>query len=229
MRSDFWREIVGDFNQLNFIKTHRARFTEPCLEVGSRYGLTQYIRDLFPQSDYVGLDMEDGPGVDVVADLTEDFVHVDSVLAGRRFNAIFCLSVLEHCKNPFLLCENITRLLNKNGVVYVSVPFSWKFHEYPSDYWRFTPEGVKVLFPDLEFDDESTSLSTSTTGDIRKMEKNLCRIRFSVSTCLQKRQYGRAATVAVMRLLRKLKIASWLFTYPYLFPPVMINMIGEKR
>jgi len=199
---------------LNFIKTHRARFTEPCLEVGSRYGLTQRIRDLFPQSDYVGLDMEDGPGVDVVADLTEDFIHVDRVLAGRRFNSVFCLSVLEHCKNPFLMCENITRLLNKNGVVYVSVPFSWKFHGYPSDYWRFTHEGVRVLFPDLEFDDENTSLSTSTTGDIRKMEKDLCRIRFSVSTCLQKRQYGRAATVAVMRLLRKLKIGSWLFRYP---------------
>lgn len=220
---------MGDFNQLSFIKNHRARFNGPYLEVGSRYGLTQSIRRLFPQSEYLGLDLESGPGVEVVIDLTQNFAQIDQALGGRRFNTVFCLSVLEHCRNPFLMCENITRLLDRKGVVSVSVPFSWKFHEYPTDYWRFTPEGVKVLFPDLDFDCESTSLSTSATGDIRKMEKDLCRIRFSVSAWLQQRKYGTAATVAVMRLLGKFKIASWLFTYPYVFPPVMINMIGEKR
>jgi hypothetical protein len=220
---------VGDYNQLSFIKSHRAKFNGPYLEVGSRYGLTQSIRRLFPQSEYLGLDLDSGPGVDVVIDMTQDFAQIDQALDGRRFNSIFCLSVLEHCRNPFLMCENITRLLNTKGVVSVSVPFSWKFHEYPSDYWRFTPEGVKVLFPDLVFECEHSRLSTSETGEIRKMERDLCRIRFSVSTSLQSKKYAAAATIAAMKLLGRLRIAPWLFSYPYLFPPVMINMIGEKK
>ena len=32
-----------------------------------------------------------------------------------------------------------------------SVPFVWRIHAYPSDYWRFTKEGVKLLFPRIRF------------------------------------------------------------------------------
>jgi len=220
---------MGDLNQLSFIKTNIDKFKEPYLEIGTKYGLTKNIRELFPNSEYIGLDMEDGPGVDVVVDLTEDFISIDEILAGKRFSTIFCLSVLEHCRNPFLMCENITRLLNRNGVVYVSVPFSWKFHEYPSDYWRFTPEGIKVLFPELVFTVENGTMSTSQTGDLRRIDNNLCRIRFSVSDSLHKQRYGMATTVAIIKLMRRLGIFSWIFKYPYLFPPVMINMVGVKK
>jgi len=219
---------MGDLNQLSFIKFNLDKFREPYLEIGTRYGLTQKIRALFPNSDYTGLDMESGPGVDVVADLTEDFKTVNRILGAKRFNTIFCLSVLEHCKNPFLMCENIMGLLAPNGVVYVSVPFAWKFHEYPSDYWRFTPEGIKVLFPDLEFNIEDGNMSTSQLGDLRRIDNDLCRIRFSVSHALTKKRYGMAITAAAIKLVKALGAFSWIFGYPYLFPPVMINMMGVK-
>jgi len=220
---------MTDFNQLNFVRANIDIFREPYLEIGTKYGLTQKMRELFPNFEYIGLDMEDGPGVDVVLDLTKDFISIDKALAGRRFNTIFSLSVLEHCKNPFLMCENITRLLNRNGVVYVSAPFSWKFHAYPSDYWRFTPEGIKLLFPQLEFNYENNNMSTSEIGDIRKIDNNLCRISFSVSEFLDRKKYGMATTVAIIKLIRRFRIASWLLKYRYLFPPVMINMVGIKK
>ncbi len=220
---------MGDFNQLNFVKANTDRFKGPYLEIGSRYGMTQEMRELFPNSEYVGIDMEEGPGVDIVVDLTEDFVIIDKVLGGRRFNTIFCLSVLEHCRNPFLMCENITKLLNPNGVVYVSVPFSWRFHPFPSDYWRFTPEGIRVLFPHLVFDSGIDNMSTSEFGDIREIDTDLCRIAFSVSDSLAQKRYAMATTVAVVKLLRRIGFASWLLRYRYLFPPVLINMVGRKR
>ena len=146
---------MGDLNQIDFIKKNIQKFQAPYLEIGSRYGLTQEIRKLFSNSEYIGIDMEGVPGVDVVLDLAKNFEFVDKILKQRKFNTVFCLSVLEHCSNPFMMAENITNLLNKNGVLYVSVPFSWEFHAYPSDYWRFTPEGIRILFPKIVFNFES--------------------------------------------------------------------------
>jgi hypothetical protein len=221
--------MMGDLNQLDFIKRNIKKFKAPYLEIGSRYGLTREMRKLFPNSEYIGTDMEDGPGVDVVLDLAKDFTFVDKILKQKRFNTVFCLSVLEHCSNPFMMAENITNLLDKNGVLYVSVPFSWGFHPFPSDYWRFTPEGVRILFPEIVFNFENSNMSTSDIGDIRKIDNDLCRIGFSASKFLRQKKYGMATTAIIIKLTRKLGIASWIFKYRYLLPPVLINMIGIKK
>ena len=217
--------MVGDLNELNFIKKNTKKFKPPYLEIGSRYGFTREIRELFPGSEYIGIDMEDGSGVDVVLDLTEDFSVVDTILKQKRFNTVFCLSVLEHCSNPFMMAENITKLLNRDGILYVSVPFSWQFHAFPSDYWRFTPEGVRILFPKIVFNFENSNMSTSYIGDVRKIDKDLCRIRFSVSKSLKQRKYGMATIAVIIKLMKKLGI----FKYRYLLPPVLIHMIGIKK
>ena len=44
-----------------------------------------------------------------------------------------------------------------------------------------------------------------------------------------KKRYAMATTVAVVKLLRRIGFASWLLRYRYLFPPVLINMVGRKR
>ena len=153
---------MGDVNQKIFIEKYTEQLNGPFLEVGSKdYGNTQDIRSLFPESKYVGVDMEDGPGVDVLLDLTEDFGQIDLRLCGQRFGTIFCLSVLEHCEQPFKMAENLTLLLEPEGQICISAPFSWKIHGYPNDYWRFTPEGIKKLFPKIKFDIEQSLAATS--------------------------------------------------------------------
>ena len=96
---------------------------------------------MFQGEDYLGVDMLEGRRVDKVVDFTHPFEEVDAAVEGRRFGTIICMSVLEHCDQPFLMAENITRLLVPGGSLVVSVPFVFKFHGFPSDYWRFTPEG----------------------------------------------------------------------------------------
>ena len=220
---------MGDINQLAFVREHIELFQPPFLEVGSRdYGTTQDFRPLFPGAEYVGVDMEAGPGVDVVLDLAAPFEVLDRTLSGKRFRTVFCLCVLEHCRNPFLMCQNIAGLLEPGGVVYVSVPFAWKFHGYPSDYWRFTPQAIRLLFPDLVFDEKYRWISTSKVGDLRAIDSDLGRITLSVSENLKQRRYGRALTAGLLKVLRKLRIASWITGYRYLYPPVLINMLGRK-
>jgi hypothetical protein len=221
---------MGDLNQNAFIEEHMSLFDGPILEIGSRdYGTTPNLRPLFPDAAYLGVDMQAGPGVDQQIDLSADFAEVDLALEGKRFKTIFCLSVLEHCQQPFKMCENISKLLEPGGAVYVSAPFSWEFHGYPSDYWRFTPEGLKVLFPDLEFPVDYERLHTPRPGDIRRPEREQGAIVLSTKRAMENGGLGRALTISFLRVLRAIGIGRWLLDYSKLFPPVMIDMVGIRR
>jgi hypothetical protein len=220
---------MGDLNQLLLIERNRDLVRPPILEVGSKdYGSTPDFRALFPEQRYVGVDMAEGKGVDVAADLIGDFDSVDRAVGGMRFNTVICFSVLEHCRNPFRMGETITRLTRDEGIVFVSVPFSWQIHAYPSDYWRFTAEGIKEIFPAFEFDPARCCMSTSETGQIKPIDEFMYRAELSVSSALRRGEYGFARSLLV-RLVRRLRLFPFIFDYRYLHPPVMVNMIGRKR
>ena len=115
------------------------------LVVGSKiYGGRQDRRTLY--SEAVGVDLEDGAGVDLVHDCEEP---LPAELG--TFNHIDCVSVLEHVKRPWKLAENIDAVLNPGGTIFVCVPFVWRIHAYPSDYWRVTSQALDVLFPSIDW------------------------------------------------------------------------------
>ena len=35
---------------------------------------------------------------------------------------------------------------NKECLMFIVAPFSWRYHEHPIDYWRFSPNGLEYLF-----------------------------------------------------------------------------------
>lgn len=76
------------------------------LEIGSR-NINGTVRDLFP-GDYTGLDISEGPGVDVVADVTEWTTR-------KRFDVVVCCEVLEHTDAPII--DAAHRLLRKGGTL----------------------------------------------------------------------------------------------------------------
>jgi len=219
---------MGDVNQLAIVKRHADLVRDPVLEVGSRdYGNTPDLRGQFPGARWVGVDMSAGKSVDLVLDLADDFDRVDGGIGGQRFNTLICFSVLEHVANPFRMAENLSRLLTDDGTAFISVPFSWKIHGYPSDYWRFTADGVKLLFPALHFDDALSTMSTSIPGQIGPIDEFMYRWQASPSAALKRGQYGLLRSL-VVRLVRRARALPLVFDYPYLHPPVMINMIGRK-
>jgi hypothetical protein len=93
-------------------------------------------------SDVVGVDMLPGDGVDLVHNLE----HPPQKSLGQ-FAHIECWSVLEHSRRPWKLASNLQRLMSPGGTIFLTVPFIWRIHGYPNDYFRFTPEGVRSLFP----------------------------------------------------------------------------------
>lgn len=92
-------------------------------------------------ADVVGVDMQDGDGVDLVLNLEHDLPKDLG-----RFDHVECMSVLEHSRKPWAMAANLQRLLVEEGTIFVSVPFVWRVHGYPNDYWRFTADGVRELF-----------------------------------------------------------------------------------
>jgi len=221
---------MGDVNQLLFVQKHAEHLRGPYLEVGSRdYGSTQDLESVLVHGDtYVRLDMQDGPRVDVVADLTKPFEEIDRALGGARFGTIFCLSVLEHCAEPFRMAENLTRLLKPGGKACISAPFAWRFHGYPSDYWRFTHEGIKKLFPQLAFDPEHCLSATSRKNDFKPIDEHVGKIPFGSKPHWQAGHVLRGITAKSLGLLSRIGILRWLAGYRYVLAPTNVMMIGTR-
>jgi hypothetical protein len=147
---------MGDVNQSLYLQQHIPSCDGPILEVGSKeYGNTATFRSFYRDAAYTGVDLSTGNGVDVVHDLSSG----PGPFELGSFKLIICCSVMEHSPHPWRLADVMTSLLAPGGTIYVSVPWVWRYHPYPDDYFRFSHKGVMAMFPDLAF----TELVYSTT------------------------------------------------------------------
>src|SRR5690349_21692366 len=139
---------MGDRNQVAYLRHWIPQVDGPVLEIGSKdYGSTATFREFYEGAEYVGVDMSEGKGVDVVADLTKSI----GPLKESYFALGICCSVLEHVEKPWLFAPNLTRLIRPGGKLYMSVPWVWRYHAYPDDYFRFSHRGVMSLFDEFEW------------------------------------------------------------------------------
>jgi hypothetical protein len=112
----------------------------------------------------VGIDLEPGEGVDIVADLE----RIPEVQIGR-YSHIECISVLEHVRRPWLMARTLEGLLKPGGSIFISAPFVWTPHRYPADYYRFSPDGIKALFEQIEW--KHAAIGNQTLGDGLKIRR----------------------------------------------------------
>lgn len=125
---------------LRWIKVHVPNEGQ-ILEVGS-LNINGSARQ-FAADRWVGVDMQNGPGVDITANA--HCLPFDD----ESFSCAVCAEMLEHDDNPFVTLAELHRVLKPHGRLILTVPgIGFKRHDYPSDYWRFTVEGVKVLLRD---------------------------------------------------------------------------------
>jgi len=101
------------------------------LVVGS--GVTRY-------PDATHLDLDAFPGVDIIADATR------IPFKEATFDAVLCEVVLEHVHQPQEVIAEALRVLKPGGSCFFIAPFLFPFHGHPSDYRRWSVEGLKVEF-----------------------------------------------------------------------------------
>lgn len=122
---------------------------EPICEIGSYQvpGQEGYadLRGFFPGKQYVGCDLRPGPGVDRLED-----VHRLS-LPDETAGAVLMIDTLEHVADPFQALAEICRVLRPDGLFLMTSVMDCPIHDYPSDYWRFTPEAFRLLLDRFSF------------------------------------------------------------------------------
>jgi hypothetical protein len=197
------RSHMGDVNQMTYLKRHVPLQNGPVLEVGSKdYGSTSTFRSVYSASEYIGVDMAPGKGVDAVVDLVEG----TGTLPLAHFSLVICCSVMEHVRKPWVFAENLSKLTRVGGQIYISVPWVWRHHAYPDDYFRFSYRGVMELFPG--FDWVSLEYSTNVPNEF---------IPISSDSKLTDDSMAVFHRVAFMSKQRRKYL-------PYL----MVNMLGTK-
>jgi SAM-dependent methyltransferase len=118
------------------------------LEVGSRCEAGQKklanLRGLFNESEFIGVDMRPGPGVDQVMK-GENLKFKD-----KSFDLVLCLELLEHANKPWLVTKELQRVIKNTGIIIASSQQNFPIHAHPSDYFRYTPFGISSLFESLK-------------------------------------------------------------------------------
>ena len=90
---------------------------------------------------YTGLDLRSGPNVDVVSSDPVHFPFEDGA-----FDIVISGSTLEHVEKPWLLVPELARLLRPGGLLAIITHWTYGYHPYPRDTFRYMPDGMEVLF-----------------------------------------------------------------------------------
>lgn len=125
----------------------KDRHFNKILEVGSR-DVNGSVKPIFNYDEYIGLDLINGANVDIVADAEKLLDHFPE----ETFDLVLCVETLEHVKNPWLIVENMRKVLKPGGWMFITTPGTGHpQHDWPSDYYRYFETVYKdVFFKDFE-------------------------------------------------------------------------------
>jgi SAM-dependent methyltransferase len=110
-------------------------------EKGSRAG--HDFQRQFDTRKYIYLNIHPAKAPDVVA----DGAHIP--LTAAALDAVVCLETLEHVRDPLEVTRELARVLRPGGVLLLSVPFLYRIHSAPHDFWRFTEYQTRQMVQDV--------------------------------------------------------------------------------
>lgn len=150
-----------------FLEKHQPKLGMNILEVGSRIHVPEATwlnnRDLCPEGgEWLGVDMQEGLGVDQVVDC--EMLPMDW---DNRFTGVLNSEVLEHTPHPTQMLREMYRVLQPGGTLLLTTLLTHPIHGYPNDYWRFTSEGIKHLLLDSGFKEENIHLEYGISVNVK--------------------------------------------------------------
>lgn len=138
------RELIKSFVEILVEELPAPIYEFGSYQIEGQEGFAD-LRVFFPGRKYIGCDMRPGKGVDLVINLHE--IDLPDSVAGT----VLVLDTLEHVEFCRKAMSEVHRILKPGGVVVVSSVMKFIIHDYPNDYWRFTPEGFKSLLRDFSY------------------------------------------------------------------------------
>lgn len=159
---------MSHFEQLQFLREVKSIFPDffrnkKVLEVGS-LNINGTVRDFFNDCNYIGIDLDSGPGVDVVC----QGQHYDA--PDKSFDVVISCECFEH--NPFWVQTffNMHRMTAQNGLVVVTCATIGR-HEHGTT--RTSPQDSPfTVLKGWEYYKNLSVRDFSTAFDLHKMFKS---------------------------------------------------------
>ena len=84
-----------------------------------------------------------------VYEIADNYPKIDiqdlSGFNSDQYDFVILDQVLEHVSDPVKAMREVYRILKKGGRLIVTTPFLVKIHYVPTDYWRFSRDGLRQL------------------------------------------------------------------------------------
>jgi SAM-dependent methyltransferase len=110
------------------------------LEVGSQSVNGSLRENALPTTRYLGVDIEEGDGVDLVIEPGKPLPVDDD-----SFDLVIASSVFEHDPCFWMTFTEMCRATKDGGYIYINAPSNGVVHRYPQDNWRFYPDSGNAL------------------------------------------------------------------------------------
>jgi SAM-dependent methyltransferase len=132
------------------------------LEIGSRAVCSNSTwKHYIPNCSYVGFDVMEGLNVNV----TGDAHKLSSYFERNSFDAVVSFAVFEHLAMPWVVAEEISKILKVGGTLAIETHFSFSEHELPWHFFQFNANGLEVLFnKDLGFETLDKGMDNPVIG-----------------------------------------------------------------
>lgn len=116
------------------------------LEIGS-YNVNGSMRESLQEDsiDWVGVDLREGPCVDIVLQPHELLPH----FGPESFDNVVCCEALEHDIRPWVTVEAMRSILKVGGHMLITTPtFGFPLHRFPYDCYRFGEDAYRLWMYD---------------------------------------------------------------------------------
>lgn len=98
------------------------------------------------QTKYFGIDVADADKFDYKNSEITPFNGENIPFEDDKFEGLICTEVLEHVPNYQKLINEMFRVMKKDGMAIITIPWSARYHYIPYDFFRYTPSSLKTMF-----------------------------------------------------------------------------------